>query len=57
LGRGLRADGPYPLPKSHPQSPLSKRRVEIGPPFYVVRPAGRTHLEVKVLYRPDRGNC
>jgi hypothetical protein len=21
-----------------------------------VRPAGRTHLEVKVLYRPDRGN-
>jgi hypothetical protein len=26
-------------------------------PFFIVRPAGRTHLEVKVLYRPDRGNC
>jgi hypothetical protein len=22
-----------------------------------VRPAGRVHLEVQVLYRPDRGNC
>jgi hypothetical protein len=25
--------------------------------FVVVRPAGRACLEVKVLYRPDRGNC
>ena len=25
-------------------------------PFSYVRPAGRTHLEVKVLYEPDRGN-
>jgi len=25
-------------------------------PFFVVRPAGRTHLEVEVLYQPDRGN-
>ena len=24
--------------------------------FFCVRPAGRTHLEVKVLYEPDRGN-
>jgi len=24
--------------------------------FLLVRPAGRTHLEVQVLYRPDRGN-
>ena len=24
--------------------------------FFVMRPAGRTHLEVQVLYRPDRGN-
>jgi len=23
--------------------------------FVMVRPAGRTHLEVKVLYAPDRG--
>ena len=23
--------------------------------FSLVRPAGRTHLEVKVLYAPDRG--
>ena len=24
-------------------------------PFSLVRPAGRTHLEVQVLYAPDRG--
>jgi hypothetical protein len=24
-------------------------------PFFVVRPAGRTHQEVKVLYSPDKG--
>jgi len=23
----------------------------------VVRPAGRTHLEVKVLYTPGKGKC
>jgi hypothetical protein len=23
--------------------------------FFLVRPAGRTHLEVKVLYLPDKG--
>jgi len=23
----------------------------------LVRPAGRADLEVRVLYRPDRGNC
>ena len=27
------------------------------PRFVCVRPAGRTLLEVEVLYRPDRGNC
>ena len=26
-------------------------------PFYFVRPAGRTYLEVEVLYTPDRGKC
>ena len=26
-------------------------------PFSYVRPAGRTHLEVKVLYTPDMGKC
>ena len=26
-------------------------------PFFGVRPAGRTHLEVQVLYRPGKGNC
>jgi hypothetical protein len=26
------------------------------PGFRVVRPAGRVHLEVKVLYEPGRGN-
>ena len=25
------------------------------PVFLLVRPAGRTHLEVKVLYSPDKG--
>jgi hypothetical protein len=25
--------------------------------FFNVCPAGHTDLEVKVLYRPDRGNC
>jgi hypothetical protein len=24
---------------------------------FLVRPAGRTHLEVKVLYTPDTGKC
>jgi len=28
----------------------------IEPPFFAfVRPAGRTYLEVKVLYSPDKG--
>ena len=26
-------------------------------PFILVRPAGRTHLEVKVLYSPGKGKC
>jgi hypothetical protein len=26
------------------------------PLLLLVRPAGRIHLEVKVLYEPDRGN-
>ena len=25
--------------------------------FHLVRPAGRTHLEVKVLYTPGKGKC
>jgi hypothetical protein len=25
--------------------------------LFFVRPAGRTHLEVEVLYTPDRGKC
>ncbi len=28
-----------------------------GKPFVLVRPAGRAHLEVRVLYTPDRGKC
>ena len=28
----------------------------IGRGFFLVRPAGRTYLEVKVLYRPGKGN-
>ena len=27
------------------------------PAFFMVRPAGRNHLEVQVLYRPGSGNC
>jgi hypothetical protein len=26
-------------------------------PFFIVRPAGRTYLEVQVLYTPGRGKC
>jgi len=29
---------------------------ETLPPF-LVRPAGRSHLEVKVLYTPGKGKC
>jgi hypothetical protein len=25
--------------------------------LFLVRPAGRTHLEVQVLHTPDRGKC
>jgi hypothetical protein len=25
--------------------------------FFLVRPAGRTYLEVEVLYTPDTGKC
>jgi hypothetical protein len=25
--------------------------------FFFVRPAGRTYLEVKVLYTPGKGKC
>jgi hypothetical protein len=35
----------------------SKRRGSRGLSFSFVRPAGRTHLEVQVLYTPDRGKC
>jgi hypothetical protein len=34
------------------------RRRAFSPPFFlVVRPAGRTHSEVKVLYTADMGKC
>jgi hypothetical protein len=33
-------------------------RAGFGPLFFlVVHPAGRTHLEVKVLYTADMGKC
>jgi hypothetical protein len=37
-------------------------RTSTSPPvygglFFWVRPAGRTHLEVEVLYGPGKGNC
>ena len=34
-----------------------KKEQEIPALFCFVRPARRTHLGVKVSYRPDRGNC
>jgi hypothetical protein len=37
------------------QVSFEKARRAIGG-FLVVRPAGRVHLEVKVLYEPGRGN-
>jgi len=30
---------------------------ELRAAFLLVRPAGRTHLEVKVLYTPGKGKC
>lgn len=34
-----------------------KRQAESLRPFLFVRPAGRTHLKVKVLHKPGKGNC
>jgi hypothetical protein len=39
-----------------PQSKKGPRR-ETGGGFFFVRPAGRTLLEVKVLYIPGKGKC
>jgi hypothetical protein len=36
--------------------PPASLRNQIGL-FLLVRPAGRTHLEVKVLYTPGKGKC
>jgi hypothetical protein len=38
---------------------MFEREVERAgvPPFLLVRPAGLTHLEVKVLYTPGKGKC
>jgi hypothetical protein len=33
---------------------LNRRSLPCGR-FFMVRPAGRTYLEVKVLYSPDKG--
>jgi len=37
-------------------SPLRGRAAVERPPELLVRPAGRTFLEVEVLYGPDTGN-
>lgn len=34
---------------------LASRLFGVG--FFFVRPAGRTHSEVKVLYTPGKGKC
>jgi hypothetical protein len=34
-----------------------RRSLKKRTPFFRVRPAGRTFLEVKVLYTPDTGKC
>ena len=34
-----------------------KAKAEPAFRFYVVRPAGRTYLEVQVLYTPGKGKC
>src|SRR5690606_19616369 len=36
---------------------LCRRLVREAASFFFVRPAGRTHLEVKVLHMPDTGKC
>src|SRR5580658_5581041 len=32
-------------------------RLRVQPLCFLVRPAGRTHLEVQVLYTPGKGKC
>ena len=34
---------------------ITEREMLLESPFFIVRPAGRTYLEVQVLYTPDRG--
>jgi hypothetical protein len=38
-------------------NPRGKRVCGDACPFELVRPAGRIHLEVKVLYTPGKGKC
>src|SRR5690606_40194245 len=56
----LSADGSVGSPHvrvGHRQALNAKSRSPKGLRlFLLVRPAGRTHLEVQVLYRPDKGN-
>jgi len=45
------------LGNSHPCKEAQKGPARLAGPFCLVRPAGRTHLEVKVLYTPGKGKC
>jgi hypothetical protein len=36
---------------------LQSQESGLRPALFFVRPAGRTHLEVKVLYTADMGKC
>jgi len=40
-----------------PAGRTTPKRQAIACRFGVVRPAGRTHLEVQVLYTPGKGKC
>ncbi len=47
MALGVVSSNPPPLVDTLPDSPESG--------FFLVRPAGRTHLEVQVLYSPGKG--
>jgi hypothetical protein len=44
------------IPHRHPSRLLKQVFSPLPAGFFLVRPAGRTHLEVKVLYWPGKGN-
>ena len=60
-GAGVVAGGPFycaegSVVNATGRSPSLALWTDTVGPFFLVRPAGRTYLEVKVLYWPSKGN-